>query len=236
MFDIRKTFLFNFETASLSFLSFFNLTAMHKIVEEPPPKLEIPHTPHLADFLSRCMQKDPRRRPRADQLLKHPWITTEKLPIPANAVTPKLLSLGDLCATAQERDSDDEDSDEEESDSESDESDEETPKAPQTASSGSHAAESVPSEDESDYTDEEDEMSEEQREIQGFHRQFDELILWLHRALDQQNKKQATRLCETIQSRDRPLRTKYGDNPLAKPLIDALNGVLSRYYKVDFAP
>lgn len=202
---------------------------MHKIVEDAPPKLEIPHTPHLADFLSRCLQKDPRRRPRADQLLRHPWITTEKLPIPPNAVVPKTVSLVDLCMTAQEHD-DDEDSDEEDdSESESDEPvNESAPSGVNVATQSDNQ-----SEEEEEYTDEEDSMTEEQREIQSFHRQFDELILWLNRALDQQNKKQATRLCETIQGRDKPLRMKYGDHPDAKPLIDSLNQVLTRYYKVE---
>ena len=31
----------------------FRTIAMHKIVEEPAPKLEIPVTPHLNDFLAR---------------------------------------------------------------------------------------------------------------------------------------------------------------------------------------
>jgi serine/threonine protein kinase len=209
---------------------------MHKIVEDLPPKLEIPHTPHLADFLSRCLQKDPRRRPRADQLLRHPWITTEKLPVPPNAAVPKTLSLMDLCVTAQQHEEEEEeDSDDDDSDEESDESETEVA-APRPVVKSVSAPADVPSEEEEEYTDEEDNLTEDQREIQGFHRQFDELILWLNRALDQQNKKQATRLCETIQGRDKPLRIKYGDHPDAKPLIDALNQVLSRYYKVSVHP
>jgi hypothetical protein len=87
------------------------------------------------------------------------------------------------------------------------------------------------SDDEED-EDEEETLTEAQRDIRNFHKEFDELIVWLNRALDQHNNKQARRLCETIEKRDKPLRAKYTDHPEAKDLIDALNKVLSRYYKV----
>ena len=46
-------------------------------------------------------------------------------------------------------------------------------------------------EEDDDYdSDEGEELTEDQREIKYFHKEFDELILWLHRALDQHNKKQ----------------------------------------------
>ena len=78
----------------------------------------------------------------------------------------------------------------------------------------------------------EEELTEEQKDIKNYHKEFDEMISWLHRALDQHNKKQARRLCETMEKRDKPLRAKYSNHPDAKELIDSLNGVLTRYYRV----
>ena len=42
------------------------------------------------------MQKDPRKRPGAANLLTHPWITAERIPIPSNAQVPLALSLEDM--------------------------------------------------------------------------------------------------------------------------------------------
>jgi serine/threonine protein kinase len=210
---------------------YFNFIAMHQIVENDPPKLTIPHTPHLGDFLHRCMQKDPRKRPHAQMLLRHPWITSEKIPIPLNAITPFTLSLEELCDNTNEFS--DEESDSDESDEETDD-EEEYPNQDFPSISGTQEKkEEVVIED--DYEEEEEEeenLPEDIKEIRNYHKEFQELILWLHRALDQQNKKQARRLCDVIQGRDKPLRLKYGNHPEAKELISSLNVVLSRYYKV----
>jgi hypothetical protein len=194
---------------------------MQKIVEDAPPKLDVPHTPHLGDFLMRCVQKDARRRPAASQLLRHPWITADRLPIPQNALVPPTLPLSELFDVVKV-------DAESESESEDDTSECET-EIPQTATSH---LDSSAIEEEEEEEEEEDELDDAQREIRNFNKEFDELILWLKRALDQHNNKQARRLCEVIEKRDKPLRSKYGTHPDAQGLIEALNNVLSRYYKV----
>eukprot|EP00211_Chloroparvula_japonica_P000883 CAMPEP_0119155154 /NCGR_PEP_ID=MMETSP1310-20130426/51600_1 /TAXON_ID=464262 /ORGANISM="Genus nov. species nov., Strain RCC2339" /LENGTH=1011 /DNA_ID=CAMNT_0007147741 /DNA_START=162 /DNA_END=3194 /DNA_ORIENTATION=+ len=83
-------------TGEPPFFSLNRFSAMHAIVDEPSPVLKIPHTPHLRDFLARCFQKNPKQRPAAVQLLRHPWITTATLPIPKDAVVPFSLALEEL--------------------------------------------------------------------------------------------------------------------------------------------
>ena len=48
------------------------------------------------------MQKDPRKRPGAANLLTHPWITAERIPIPGNAVVPVALTLEEMFIAVQD--------------------------------------------------------------------------------------------------------------------------------------
>lgn len=57
------------------------LAAMYRIVKERRPPLPKPCSDELADFLSKCWNKEPSKRPSAKELLSHPWIT--------NAVPPE---------------------------------------------------------------------------------------------------------------------------------------------------
>ena len=42
---------------------------------KPPPRLVGPYTRECKNFVQRCLQKDPARRPTADELLTHPFIS-----------------------------------------------------------------------------------------------------------------------------------------------------------------
>lgn len=46
------------------------------VPNRPPPKLQHPHewSPEFNDFVSRCLVKDPAHRPRAIDLLTHPFV------------------------------------------------------------------------------------------------------------------------------------------------------------------
>mgnify|MGYP003642003630 CR=1 FL=1 len=201
----------------------FPRTAMHSIVEEASPKLPIPHTPHLADFLARCVQKDPKLRPAAVQLLRHPWITCEKLPVPPAAVIPYSISLKEMSEVV-DSDDDEDDSDLYTDDDDDDDEDEED--------EDEEEAEDESEEEDEEFEDEDDGLTEDQREIRNYKKEFDELTLWLHRALDQHNNKQARRLVDNILARDKPLRQKFKTHPDAKELITQINTALGRYYKV----
>ncbi|KAG6860876.1 hypothetical protein C0995_006431 [Termitomyces sp. Mi166 len=50
-----------------------SMTVMYSIVEDDIPPLP-PCSPLLRDFLTKCFNKDPRRRPNAEMLFEHPWL------------------------------------------------------------------------------------------------------------------------------------------------------------------
>jgi len=50
------------------------MRALMKIPNLPPPKLEGKYTKQFKDFIASCLIKDPRKRPSAEKLLKHPFI------------------------------------------------------------------------------------------------------------------------------------------------------------------
>jgi serine/threonine protein kinase len=45
-----------------------------QLMEEEVPLDESQLSPELADFVRRCMHKDPWQRPSAEQLMRHPFI------------------------------------------------------------------------------------------------------------------------------------------------------------------
>ena len=54
----------------------YPMSAMFRIVEDDHPPIPTRCSPLLADFLIACFQKDPRRRPSAEELFDHPWLQT----------------------------------------------------------------------------------------------------------------------------------------------------------------
>eukprot|EP00887_Chlorella_sp_A99_P002384 scaffold10.g2384.t1 len=59
-------------------VSSFRLLFM--IVRDDPPQLEGPFSTDLRDFVWRCLQKDPRQRPSAADLLHHPFVAEASRP------------------------------------------------------------------------------------------------------------------------------------------------------------
>ncbi|KAJ1545490.1 hypothetical protein HK096_006354 [Nowakowskiella sp. JEL0078] len=54
------------------------MRAIFKIPALPPPQLKAPekYSPEFNDFISQCLKKDPKERPSAETLLKHPFIVS----------------------------------------------------------------------------------------------------------------------------------------------------------------
>jgi serine/threonine protein kinase len=51
------------------------MTAMFKIVEDDMPPLPSGCSPELADFLKLCFRKTPHKRPTAQELFQHRWLS-----------------------------------------------------------------------------------------------------------------------------------------------------------------
>lgn len=47
---------------------------MFRIVEDDMPPIPEGCSPYLQEFLTRCFNKDPTKRPSAEQLCEHPWL------------------------------------------------------------------------------------------------------------------------------------------------------------------
>ncbi|KAK9469037.1 kinase-like domain-containing protein [Lipomyces arxii] len=58
-----------------------SMQALYRIVHDEHPPLPAAISPTLHDFLMRCFQKDPLRRPSARELLRHPWIRNARMEI-----------------------------------------------------------------------------------------------------------------------------------------------------------
>eukprot|EP00002_Diphylleia_rotans_P027259 TRINITY_DN5460_c0_g1_i4.p1 TRINITY_DN5460_c0_g1~~TRINITY_DN5460_c0_g1_i4.p1 ORF type:complete len:593 (+),score=122.13 TRINITY_DN5460_c0_g1_i4:65-1843(+) len=56
------------------------MTAIRKITTNPPPTFSEPTkwSPQFRDFLNCCLQKDPKKRPKAKMLLMHPFILSHR--------------------------------------------------------------------------------------------------------------------------------------------------------------
>ena len=56
------------------------MEVMIKILKSPPPTLptNVPYSTEFRDFVQCCLQTDPKNRPTAEQLLKHPFIAKAK--------------------------------------------------------------------------------------------------------------------------------------------------------------
>ena len=56
------------------------MEVMIKILKSPPPTLptNVPYSAEFRDFVKCCLQTDPKNRPTAEQLLKHPFIAKAK--------------------------------------------------------------------------------------------------------------------------------------------------------------
>jgi len=50
------------------------IPVMFHIVEDPSPPLPSECSDALKDFFSQCFQKDPTKRPSAEELFEHPWL------------------------------------------------------------------------------------------------------------------------------------------------------------------
>ncbi|KAG5654371.1 hypothetical protein H0H81_003829 [Sphagnurus paluster] len=51
-----------------------SMSVMFRIVEDDIPPLPATCSPLLQDFLTRCFDKDPKKRPSAEMLCEHPWL------------------------------------------------------------------------------------------------------------------------------------------------------------------
>ncbi|KAJ9442594.1 Serine/threonine protein kinase KIN1 [Diplonema papillatum] len=65
------------EPADSSLLSSIN-QLLHHIEGSPPISFDPSLTPECVDFISSCLKEDPRRRPTAKQLSKHPWMAEQR--------------------------------------------------------------------------------------------------------------------------------------------------------------
>ncbi|KAK9866669.1 hypothetical protein WJX84_008559 [Apatococcus fuscideae] len=54
------------------------MSALFRIVQDPHPPLPQGVSPNMLDFLKQCFQKDPEKRPGAEILLMHPWVTINR--------------------------------------------------------------------------------------------------------------------------------------------------------------
>lgn len=54
----------------------FPLEVIVKVTDSPPPTLPKNFSPEFRDFVSTCLQRDPEKRPTAEELLKHNFIIT----------------------------------------------------------------------------------------------------------------------------------------------------------------
>ena len=54
------------------------MSALYRIVQDDHPPLPQGLSSSMADFLAKCFQKDPRSRPTAAKLLKHPWLESSR--------------------------------------------------------------------------------------------------------------------------------------------------------------
>ena len=54
------------------------MSALYRIVQDDRPPLPQGLSGSMADFLSKCFQKDPGSRPTAAKLLKHPWLESSR--------------------------------------------------------------------------------------------------------------------------------------------------------------
>jgi serine/threonine protein kinase len=61
-------------TGSPPYFDLGTMSALFNIVEDEHPPLPPNISSELTDFLLKCFQKDPTKRPTAEQLLSHPWI------------------------------------------------------------------------------------------------------------------------------------------------------------------
>lgn len=77
------------------------------IPKNPPPVLEGNFSKDFKDFVQRCLKKEPRERPSARELLKHPWIRKAK----RTAYLTELIERHERWQATHWEDKDDEDDD-----------------------------------------------------------------------------------------------------------------------------
>lgn len=56
------------------FVSDFIVIVMYRIVEDASPPLPPNCSEALKDFFAQCFNKDPTKRPSAEELFEHPWL------------------------------------------------------------------------------------------------------------------------------------------------------------------
>ncbi|KAJ3184232.1 hypothetical protein HDU87_005079 [Geranomyces variabilis] len=72
------------------------MTALFRIVEDDSPPLPSDISPELADFFSRCFQRDISKRATAKELLSHEWIVKKYKDAQTAEESLKLLEIGNL--------------------------------------------------------------------------------------------------------------------------------------------